>query len=51
MMILLWPKKTGTPYNKKYEKQKNKKKSGAPGKKKKIINRNKKRAVKSVSEF
>ncbi len=44
-------KKTGTPYNKKYEKQKNKMKSGAPGKKKKIINRNKKRAVKSVSEF
>jgi hypothetical protein len=44
-------KKTGTPYNKKYEKQKNKKKAGTPGKKKKLINRNKKRAVKAVSDL
>lgn len=44
-------KKTGTPYNKKYEKQKNKKKAGTPGKKKKLFNRNKKRAVKAISDF
>lgn len=44
-------KKTGTPYNKKYEKQKNKKKAGTPGKKKKLFNRNKKRAVKAVSAY
>ncbi len=42
-------KKTGTPYNKKYDKAKKKKKAGSPGKKKKLFNRNKKRAVKAVA--